>query len=255
MIGAMARAGDILGKKHYIESAKKAANFLWNNLRRDGKLLHRWRDGEARFDAYLDDYAFLIKGFLDLYEASFETIWIERAIELQGEQDNVLYDAESGVYNMNRPSNDIIFQSKNDYDGAEPSGNSVAVLNLFRLAVLTEDNRYKNRAEEILQYFSSKVSGFPYAMPEMMAAAFWSVKSPMQIVFAGKDISALKQSLNDKYLPVSVKMLASESIGEFAKSLSAIEGKPTAYVCQNFTCELPVTDVSGLERLLSTSTD
>jgi uncharacterized protein len=255
MIGAMARAGDVLGKKQYIESAKKAANFIWDNLRNEGKLLHRWRDGEARYDAYLDDYAFLIKGLLDLYEASFEKIWIERAIELQQKQDAMLYDTRSGIYNMNRPSSDIIFQSKNDYDGAEPSGNSISALNLFRLAMITEKDSYEKRAEEILQYFSAKISEFPYSMPEMMTAAFWSMKSPMQIVFAGSDVLELKQSANDKYLPVCVKMLASESVGEFAKSLTAIDGKPAAYVCRNFTCELPVTDGSKLERLLSNSTD
>ena len=121
---------------------------------------------------------------------------------------------------------------------------------------MTEDDGYKTRAEKILKYFATKVSGFPYAMPAMMSAAFWSLNSPLQIVFAGNDTSvALKQSANEKYMPVCVKMLASEAIGEFAKSLSEVNGKPTAYVCHNFSCELPVTKVTDLERLLSPSTD
>ena len=251
MIGAMARAGDILKEERYINAAARGAEFIWTKLRPNGKLLHRWRDGEARFDAYLESYAFFIKGLLELYEATFDVRWLERAIELQNEQDRELYDDKAGGYFMNREAPDILVCTKTDYDGAEPSGNSIAVLNLFRLAQFTGESQYREKAEQTLKLFARKVAKYPYAMPEMMSAAFWMIEPPMQIVLAGENISALNDEINVCYLPLSVKMRALQSIGEFAKSLSAKEGQATAYVCRDFKCELPVNDSSDLKRVLS----
>jgi uncharacterized protein len=250
MIGAIARAGDILDEPRYTKAAIAAGNFIWKNLRPDGNLLHRWRDGEARFDAYLDDYAFLIKGYFDLYETTFDANWIERALELQNEQDSILYDStDSGYFNA-REAPDLILRSKNEYDGAEPSGNSIAVTNLFRLANFTDNDRFRARAEEILRSFSSKMQHYPYAMPEMMTAAFWLLQSPAQIVFAGDDISKLKHTVNSHYLPVSVRMSSESSRGAFSRSLPAVDGKATIYVCLNFVCQLPITEVAELEKFL-----
>jgi uncharacterized protein len=250
MIGAMARGGDLLGEKRYIEAAKNAAEFIWTNLRPSGKLLHRWREGEARFDAYLESYAFFIKGLLELYEATFEVVWLERAIELQREQDSELYDDSSSGYFTNREALDLLMRTKSDYDGAEPSGNSIATLNLFRLAQFTENSDYRERAERTLKLFAAKVEKYPYAMPELISAAFWTIKPPMQIVFAGEELKVLKAEANTFYLPLGVKMLASQSIGEFAKILDAKDGQATAYICRNFKCELPVSDPSSLSKIL-----
>ncbi len=249
MIGAMGRAGDILNEPKFIQVASVAGEFIWKNLRYEGNLLHRWRDGEARFDAYLDDYAFLIKGYLDLYEATFDAIWIERAITLQEEQDRVLYDEKAGGYFSARESSDLILRSKNDYDGAEPSGNSIATQNLFRLATFTEEDRSGIRAEAMLHSFTTKVTHYPYAMPEMMAASLWSLHSPAQIVFIGNDIEELKHVANSHYLPMSIKMRANATPGSFAQSLPAMEGKATVYVCQNFVCQLPISEPMELEKL------
>ena len=251
MIGAIARAGDVLDKLEWVNAAIKAAEFLWSNLRPNGSLLHRWRSNEARFDAYQDDYAFLIRGFIELYEATFEVIWLARAIELQTELDDTLYDEAEGAYFMSRESPDILVRSKSDYDGAEPSGNSVASNNLFRLAQFTENSAYRERAQRLIRYGVSKVGNFPYAMPEMMAAAHWMLAPPMQIVFAGKEIYDLKVEANRHYIPLSVQMLAATAQGEFAKSLPPIDGKPSAYVCHDFRCELPVTEPEALAELLS----
>jgi hypothetical protein len=250
MIGAMARVGDLLGETRYVDAAKNAAEFIWTNLRPSGKLLHRWRDGEARFDAYLDSYAFLIKGLLELYEATFEIMWLERAIELQREQDIELYDDSSGGYFTNREAPDLLLRTKSDYDGAEPSGNSIATLNLFRLAQFTENSDYHKRAERTLKLFATKIEKYPYAMPELMSAAFWTIKPPMQIVFAGENLEALKAKANTFYLPLGVKMLSSQSIGELTRSLSTHEGQPTVYVCRDFKCELPVSDALSLSKIL-----
>jgi uncharacterized protein len=251
MIGSMARAGDVLNEQRFIDAAIAAGEFIWKNLRPEGNLLHRWRDGEARFDAYLDDYAFLIKGYLDLYEATFDTIWINRAIELQEEQDLVLYDEKEGGYFNARKADDLILRSKNDYDGAEPSGNSITTLNLYRLSYFTEENRFKVQADETLKTFITKVQNYPYAMPELIGAGFWSLQSPYQIVFAGDDINELKREVNLYYLPLSTKIQANNSPAKFTQSLQAVEANATVYVCQNFVCQLPITKPADLEKLLA----
>ncbi len=257
MIGAMARAGDLLGEPGYVRAARRAGEFVWCTLRPSSALLHRWRDteaqspAEARFAAGLDDFAFLIQGYLDVYEATFEITWLQRALVLQEEQDAALYDLKEGGYFDTREAADLILRMKNEYDGAEPSGNAVAARNLFRLSIFTENTKYAERAEETLRFFINRVGGHPFAMPALIAAAFWQIRSPMQIVLAGDNIASLKKIVNSKYLPVSVKMLASSSVGEFTKSLPAQGGKATAYLCHDFTCELPVNNPGELELLLA----
>ncbi len=257
MLGAMARAGNILEAPRYIEAARRAGEFVWHALRPNGALLHRWSDrdehshAEARFAAGLDDFAFLIKGYLELYEATFDTFWIQRAMELQLEQDEALYDSSNGAYFDASAAPDLILRMKNEYDGAEPSGNSISAQNLSKLAVLTENPAYRDRAAQVLEYFLARIGTHPFAMPEMLAAAFWSLRSPMQIVFAGENIAPLKKVVNAKYLPTSVPGLASDSVGEFAKSLASKNGKATAYVCHDFTCELPISESAELEKLLA----
>ena len=152
---------------------------------------------------------------------------------------------------MNREAPDILVRTKSDYDGAEPSGNSIAVLNLLRLSQFTEDSNFREKAEKTLGLFASKVASYPYAMPEMMTGAMWILESPMQIVFAGVDVSMLKAEVNAHYLPRSVRMKSSESLGEFAKSLAEKNGSAGAYICHNFVCELPVSEPEELKKLLN----
>ncbi len=253
MIAALARAGDIFEDSRYLEAARKAAHFIWNSLRvEDSPLKHRWREGEARFDAQLDDYSFLIKGFLALYQATFDRVWLERALLLQTEQDAALFDEKEGAYFDARASRDLLLRTKNEYDGAEPAGNTIAADNLFRLAIFTENSKYSAQAERILTYFLGRIGRYPFAMPGLMAAAFWHVKTPIQIVLSGTEIQDFNRAINERYLPLSVKMLASSTIAPFARSLPTIQSKAAAYVCQNFACELPVTDRDALEELLDT---
>ncbi|MFI5202646.1 MAG: thioredoxin domain-containing protein, partial [Candidatus Kapaibacterium sp.] len=195
MLGAMARAGDLLQVPRFVEAARRAGEFIWHTLRPSGRLLHRWRDrdehspAEARFTAGLDDYAFLIQGYLDLYEATFEISWLHRAVELQEEQDSALYDTKDGGYFDTREAPDLILRMKNEYDGAEPGGNSVSVRNLFRLSSFTENTKYSDRAEETLRFFLNQISNHQFVMPALVAAAFWILRSPTQIVFAGENLA------------------------------------------------------------------
>ncbi len=257
MLGAMARAGDLLEEPRFTKAAQRAGAFLWRTLRPQGQLFHRWRDAddhslaEARFAANLDDFAFLIKGFLELYEATFDSIWLDRARKLQSEQDTTLFDTKDHAYFDAPEAPDLILRMKSENDGAEPSGNSVSAQNLFRLSVLTEENTYHARGEQILDYFAARVGPYPFAMPAMMANAFWKLRSPTQIILAGEDIASFKSIINSRFLPVSVTMRAESAVGPFAASLVPKDGKATAYVCHDYHCELPATTPEELERVLA----
>jgi uncharacterized protein YyaL (SSP411 family) len=257
MIGAMARAGDVIGEKKYTDAAIRAAGFIWQKLYREpgSKLLHRWRDGESRFDATLDSYAFLIKGYLELYEATFQDAWLEHAIILQIEQDKFLYDEKQGGYFTSRETPDVIIRTKNDYDGAEPSGNSISVLNLLKLHSITSDTGYKNKAERTLLFFAAKVGKYPYTMPELLVGIDWFHYAPTEIVFVGSNNESTYQSfrveLSKHYIPRKV-LLSSQSnaVSEFTKKLRPKDTLLTVYFCTNQTCDLPITDIDGLKNLL-----
>jgi uncharacterized protein YyaL (SSP411 family) len=257
MIAAIARAGEVLNEKKYTTSALRSASFVWQKLYEEtGKrLLHRWREGEARFDATLDTYAFLIKGFFGLYESTLDEIWLERLIVLQKEQDEYLYDIKGGGYFTSREAKDIIIRTKNDYDGAEPSGNSIGVLNLLKLHAITADQTFKDKAERTLLYFAGKLAKYPYTMPEMLVGIEWHHYAPTGIVFVGdvndKIYEAMRSEFAKYYLPRKVVLNSSANAGsDFVKSLESKDGMLTVYFCTNQTCELPITDIAGLRNLL-----
>jgi uncharacterized protein YyaL (SSP411 family) len=257
MIAAMGRTGEVLGEKKYIDAANRSASFIWQKLFEETgeKLFHRWREGESRFDATLDTYAFLIKGLLGLYEATLDDVWLERSIALQKEQDENLYDEKQGAYFTSREASDIIIRTKNDYDGAEPSGNSISVLNLLQLHAITSDQSYKDKAERTLLYFAGKLAKYPYTMPEMLVGMEWHHYAPTEIVIVG-DIhneiyGQMRNELAKYYLPRKVVVTsAANRASDFIKSLEAKEDKLTVYFCTNQTCELPITDIEGLRTLL-----
>jgi uncharacterized protein len=256
MIGAMARTGAVLGKQTYIEAAVRAANFIWDNLRKDGELLHRYRDGETKFSGYLETYAFLIQGLLHLYRATLDITWIRRALELQSEQDKKLWDEENGAYFMSQASSDLVVRTKNEYDGAEPSGNSVAAINLLELASLTGDDSYADRAERTVNAVLASVQQYPFAMPLLMVAGQRILQGSKEIVLSGtsnKEIDGYLSQIRDRYLP-GVTLLVNtgdtKPLSEFAKSQVAIGNKATAYVCKERTCELPITELNAFQDLL-----
>ncbi len=257
VIGALARVGDVLGNLYYINAALRSAAFIWQKLyiKPGSKLLHRWRDGEARFDATLDTYAFLVKGFLELYDATLDNTWLERAIILQEEQDHYLYDDKQGGYFTSREAPDIIIRTKNDYDGAEPSGNSISVLNLLKLHAITANSEYKEKAERTLLNFAGKLAKYPYTMPEMLVGIEWHHYAPTEIVFVG-DLSGeiyknMRREFAKYYLPRKVLVSSSSNMANnFAKNLPMKDDKLTIYFCSNQTCELPITELDELKSYL-----
>ena len=258
-ISALARLGFAFADERYVNAALGAAEFVIARMARDGRLLRTYRNQVARHPACLDDYAFLIAGLLDLYEATLDTRWISRARGFQRVVDEEFAADEGGYYFTSELSEKLLVRDKPYYDGAEPSGNSVSLLNLLRLEQLTGVEDYRQRAERLLAAFASQLAEQGEAMPMMLAGldAFWD-DSP-QIVLAhenGDDIGGLLAEIRRVYLPdralavVSMDGLGDKSPPWFAAGREPVAGLPTAHVCRRDGCRLPTSDPATLATQL-----
>jgi len=267
MISAYARGAQVLDEPRYLEIATRAAKFLRTNLYGEkSKLLYRnYRGGRSDIEGFADDYAFVIQSLLDLYEASFDVEWLKFAIQLQETQDRLFFDEKNGGYFSTSGKDESVFlRMKDDNDGAEAAASSVAALNLLRLAQFRDDPAAAGaeRARKTIDAFATTLSHFPSAMPLMLVALDYSLSKPRQIVIAGKrdapETKALVKEVHRHFLPNTVLFLADGAEGqgyigeknEAIRAMSPIDGKPAAYVCENFTCKAPVTDPKQLGDLL-----
>jgi hypothetical protein len=265
MISAYARGAQVLDEPRYLEIAARAANFVRTNLYEGKrKLLYRnYRGGRSDIEAFADDYAFVIQGLLDLYEASFDVEWLKFAVELQATQDRLFFDEKNGGYFSTHGKDESVFlRMKDDNDGAEPAASSVATLNLLRLAQFSNEKSMAERARKTVDAFATTLSHFPSAMPLMLVALDYASSKPRQIVIAGNkdapETKALLREVNRHFLPNTILVLADGTDGqkylgeknEAIRAMSPIDGKPAAYVCENFTCKAPVTDPKQLAELL-----
>lgn len=245
MISAFAKGAFILNDMRYRDAAQKAADFILRDMWKDGVLLRRWRDGDAAIPGFLDDYAFFAQGLLDLYEATFEKRYLEAAHELTTKMRDLFEDKEAGGFHSTAEGDPhIVMRIKEDYDGAEPSGNSMAVLNLLRLSHTFGEDSLHQSAEKTLNAFAAKMSAQPSAMPQMLVALMRSISPPQQIVLAGDDVTPFLEVLRRKFLPNHVLLKTGDVPATAA--MTPVDGMSAAYVCENFTCQLPVTDASKL---------
>src|SRR5207245_5359621 len=266
-ISAFARAAQVFDDARYLEIAARAAKFLQTNLYDSSrKILYRnYRGGRSDIEAFADDYAFVIQALLDLYEASFDIEWVKFAMELQETQDRLFFDEKNGGYFSTSGKDESVFlRMKDDNDGAEAAASSIAALNLLRLSQFRDDPAAAaaERARKTIDAFTTTLSHFPSAMPQMLVALDYSLGKPRQIVIAGKkdapETKALLKELHRHFLPKTVLILADGAEGqkylgeknEAIRAMSPIDGKPAAYVCENFTCKAPVTDPKQLAELL-----
>ena len=265
MISAYARGARVLDDPRYLEVATRAANFLRSDLYDSSrKILYRsYREGRSNVDGFADDYAMVIQGLLDLYEASFDIEWLKFAMQLQESQDRLFFDERNGGYFSNSGRDTSVFvRMKDDNDGAEPAASSIAALNLLRLSQIYDDPKIAGRARKTIDAFATILSQFPSGMPQMLVAVENSLGKPRQIVIAGKkgssETKALLKEVHRHFLPNTIVILADAIEGqkylgernEAVRAMSLVEGKPAAYVCENFTCKAPVTDVKRLSDLL-----
>ena len=265
MISAYARAAQVIDEPRYLEIATRSANFVRTKLYDPSrKILYRsYREGRGNVEGFADDYAMVIQGLLDLYEASFDIEWLKFASQLQEIQDRLFFDEKNGGYFSNSGRDESVFvRMKDDNDGAEPAASSIAALNLLRLSQIYDDPKIAERAKKTIDAFATILLQFPSGMPQMLVAVENSLGKPRQIVIAGKkdspETKALLKEVHRHFLPDTIVILADANEGqkylgernEAVRAMSLIEGKPAAYVCENFTCKAPVTDVKRLNDLL-----
>jgi uncharacterized protein len=263
MISAFARGAQLLGESGYLRTAERAAQFVQRKLYLKNGLRRSYRDGESRIDGFADDYAFFIQGLLDLYETSFNTRWLELATTLQERQNTLFWDKKGAAYfTTTEQDPNLLFRTKGDYDGAEPTANSVSALNLVRLSWLFDNKDWRRMVQQIIDTYHTELARSPAALAEMLVALDGLGSSPKQIIIAGKpdapDTRAILQEVNRRYLPNAILILADDGPGqryfspkiEFFKDVHPTEGKATAYICQNFVCQLPTTDLTLISKLL-----
>jgi uncharacterized protein len=265
MIAALSKAAQAFQEPAYKDAARRASEFILARMRDPGgRLLHRYRDGEAAIPAFLDDYAFLIWGLVELYEASFDAVHLVQAIELNEAMLGKFWDHEKGGLFLSADDADgMLVRTKEFYDGAIPSGNSVAMLNLLRLAHLAGNARYEEKAAHLLRVCSKTVAEAPYVHTQFMTGLDFSLGPSSQVVIVGNpgsdDTTSMIRRLQGSFLPHTVVMFRSTEeedpgiirLAEYTKDLESIGGKATAYVCRDFRCDLPTTDEQQMLSLLN----
>jgi uncharacterized protein len=266
MISAYARASTVLSADSYLDTARRAARFILDRLYNVEKdiLLRRFRDGEARFDAHLEDYAFLIQGLIDLYEGSFELDWLRKANEFTRTMIAKFYDeTNGGFFDTSDTDPSVILRTKEWYDGAEPSGNAIAILNLLRLGNMLNRSEYIDIARKSISALGTVIEKAPMAVAQLLAAVEFDMVKPTQIIITGdKDTDTfgeMIQEIHSRFGPNKVLMhIYSDEAREyftrhndFIRSLKIDRNQITVYVCENFTCKLPVTAPEELRVLIS----
>jgi uncharacterized protein YyaL (SSP411 family) len=247
MISAFAKGAQILGESRYLDAARAAAAFLRRNLWDANRemLLRRFRAGEAAIDGFLDDYAFLIQALLDLYETSFEAADFQFALRLAEKSLELYEDRDNGAFFSTPPSASLILRLKDDYDGAEPSGNSAIALALLRLARMTGREDFRRAADRTLEAFAAHLNSGAASVPQMLVALEFALANPKEIVLTDAD-AAMLAAIRRHFLPSAVILLAREA----PQPMPPIDGRATAYICENYTCRPPVTEAAALESQL-----
>jgi len=258
MIAALAKASLALNKPEYLKTAQKAAFFITNVLTEEGRLLHRFRDGESSVQGFLDDYAFLIWGLIELYDASLDAQFLKLSVELNETLLEHFWDEdEGGFYFSANDGERMPIRRKVIYDGALPSGNSVAMFNLLRLAKITGNVELEEKAELMRSIFYGNVSDIPIAHTQLMVALDYGLGPSYEVVLVGdpqkEDTINMLRILRKGFKPRIVVQLKSrklEEIADFIKSYSMINNKATAYVCKNYQCNLPTNDIEEALKML-----
>ncbi|WP_240419602.1 thioredoxin domain-containing protein [Paenibacillus periandrae] len=263
MIMALAKAAKALNKPEYAEAARRASDFIARELRReDGRILARYRDGEAAYLGYVDDYAFYVWGLIELYEATFDIELLQLAVELNADMLTLFGDQEQGgLFFYGHDGEQLFTRPKEIYDGAMPSGNSAAALNMAKLARYTYDAGLSQKTDEQLQAFAGSVQKYPSGHALFLIALDYVNSAPSEIVLAGDpnkpDLQAMKEKLQRRFMPHAIYMLhPSTEQGEAARKLIpllrdkvVLGGRATAYICENFACHAPVTDLDELDDI------
>ena len=257
MIAAYAKAGDVFNSDDYIQQAEKSAQFILKNLTdNNGRLLKRYRNGNAGVDAHLDDYAFFIWGLLELYEATFNVTYLSEAIQLSNIMVDEFWDVTNGGFFLGGENSEkLIVRAKTGYDGAMPSGNSVAAMNCSKLNRITGETKWAEISDKIFITFSNEIQQTPSGYASMVNAFLFNTDNPKEIVIvgSGKDsdtISAIEK-IKSEYVPNKVIIFKDTDdelnklspLAKWTVTQETIDEKTTYYICQDFACKIPTTDL------------
>ena len=267
MIAAFAKAAQALDEPIYAEAAVNAIDFILDEMRdENGRLLHRYRDGESAIRAFLDDYAFLTWGLLELYEATFDPRFLTEAITLADDTIRLFWDDEDkGFYFTGSDSEKLITRTKELYDGAIPSGNSVMGLNLFRLGRMTMNQKYDEKAHGILDAFGRVVMSQPSAFSQFLCTLDFGIGPTKEIVIAGatgdESTRTMIDAIQERFLPRKVLLFHAdgdkgkeiEKLVPFIASQTMLDESATAYVCENFACKAPTSDLNKMLEYIETN--
>jgi uncharacterized protein YyaL (SSP411 family) len=258
-ISAFALAGRVLSQPRYEAAARTAADRILERCRRGGELLHREKDGRAEILGFASDYANVIEALLDVYEATFEPRYVRAALELERAFEDRFTDPRGGFFFAGEGHDGLILRPKETMDGATPSSNSVAAMNLLRLSAFTGDARYRERAEGIFELFSGYLTRAPAALPRLLCALDFATAAPREIVLSGEsgraDFEALRAVVFAS--PGVNRILAHADAAEtladatpLVRGRGAKDGAAAAYVCENFACQMPISDSKELAGTL-----
>lgn len=260
MLSGLAEAIKLSENPAWIDAAARTVEFIFSDMVRGGLLLHTHKDGQSKLLGYLDDYAFLAVGLLDLYEAVLDRTYLDRAIQLTDVLLREFWDERDGGFFFTGKSHEpLISRAKPVFDASIPSGNAMATQLLLRLHHLTGDDRYRTPAEKILRSYYDAMESQPFGFAHMLCVLDFYLQGAKEIVIVGNlaesGVKELIAQVNATYLPNKVLQLARPgtalaAISPLLQGKSQVDGKPTAYVCQNFTCSPPVTSRNELQVLL-----
>ncbi len=267
MIVALAKGAMALQKTQYADAACQAIEFIFTHLvRKDGRLLARYRDGDAAYPGYVDDYAFMVWGLIEMYEATFELRYMEQAIRLNQEMLELFWDDEKGgLFFYGHDSEPLFTRMKEIYDGAIPSGNSAAALNLIRLSKFTGSQLLEQKAEEQIKAFAGSVQRYPAGHSLFMTAVQFAYGPTKEIVLSGNpqqpDMKEFIRKVQTEFTPLAIVIVhpdgeAGQSVRKLfpmVEGKGSLEGKAAIYVCENYTCQAPVTDWSEVEIYFSST--
>lgn len=269
MIAALAKGGKVLEEERYLNAAKEAFSFLNMHMRDEkGRLLHRYRDKKAEIRAFIDDFAFLTWGVLELYEATFEAEYLELALELNEELIEHFWDDNiGGFYFTSNESEDLIVRQKEIYDGAIPSGNSVSMLNLLRLSYLVGNHELEEKAGIIGQVFSEKVRNNPASFTQLLTGVDFGTGPSYSIVIVGDrdaiDTKELIEKISTRFTPNVTTLVRPsnepnpkiDQLANYYNDYKKINGKATAYVCVGTSCKQPTNDAAKMIKNIESKWD
>ncbi|HSK31272.1 MAG TPA: thioredoxin domain-containing protein, partial [Candidatus Limnocylindria bacterium] len=260
MLSGLAEAIKILDQPAAIEAAKGTIDFIFDKLFRDGFLLHTFKDGQAKLLGYLDDYAFVIVGLLDMYETTFDQSVLERAMQLTEIMEREFWDErDGGFFYTGKSHEQLIARAKPVFDASIPSGNAMATQALLRLYHCTGNDEYRNRAETVLRSYYEAMASQPFGFAHLLCALDQYMNPAKEIFVVGEpddeETRALIKQIQSLYLPNKTLQLISpraglENVSPLLQGKAQVNGKTTVYVCQNFTCSAPVTKWTELKTLL-----